>query len=91
VRNAIDARPHGHVRVVASLEGTMSSSPSGRWGEIPDEVKPRIFDLYFTTKREGTDVSLAVAHQVVSSHRGGSTCRIVTRRQGRDGHPWPRS
>lgn len=72
VRNAIDAAPaHGHVRVVASLDGgdvVIAVEDDG--AGIPDEVKPRIFDLYFTTKREGTGVGLAVAHQVVSSHGG---------------------
>ena len=72
VRNAIDAAPPGgHVWVRASIVGNdvvvdvQDDGPG-----IPDEVKSRIFDLYFTTKRDGTGVGLAVAHQVVTAHGG---------------------
>ncbi len=72
VRNAIDAAPPGgHVWVRGSLLGTdvvvevQDDGPG-----IPDGAKSRIFDLYFTTKRDGTGVGLAVAHQIVTAHGG---------------------
>ncbi len=37
---------------------------------IPEEVIPRIFDLYFTTKTEVNGLGLAVSHSIVSKHDG---------------------
>ena len=37
---------------------------------IPEEEIPHIFDLYFTTKKDGTGVGLAVVHQIISGHGG---------------------
>ncbi len=72
LRNAIEATPPGG-RVL--LTGT--SSGRGHAIEvrdtgagIPPDVLPRVFDLYFTTKPEGTGVGLAVSQQIVSAHGG---------------------
>jgi len=37
---------------------------------IPEEEIPHIFDLYFTTKKDGTGIGLAVVHQIISGHGG---------------------
>jgi signal transduction histidine kinase len=72
VRNAIEATPEGgRVEVVARCGAeacTISVHDTGR-GIEPDHL-PRIFDLYFTTKADGTGVGLAVAQQIVSAHGG---------------------
>lgn len=72
VRNAIEATPPGgRVRVVArsgSKGHSVEVSDTGA-GIAPEDV-PRIFDLYFTTKPEGTGVGLAVTQQIVAAHGG---------------------
>jgi signal transduction histidine kinase len=72
LRNAIEATPAGGV-VAAAVRGdgpghALEIADSGPG--IPPELVPRIFDLYFTTKAEGTGVGLAVAQQVVTVHGG---------------------
>jgi signal transduction histidine kinase len=72
VRNAIEATPgEGRVTVIAR------SGHKGHSIEVADtgtgiavEDLPRIFDLYFTTKSQGTGVGLAVTQQIVSAHGG---------------------
>jgi signal transduction histidine kinase len=72
LRNAIEATPSGgHVTVKAqsSSDGhTIEVSDTG--GGIDADHLPRIFDLYFTTKADGTGVGLAVTQQIVTAHDG---------------------
>ena len=37
---------------------------------IPDEIRPKIFDLYFTTKKEGSGIGLAMTYRIVQMHHG---------------------
>ena len=37
---------------------------------IPDEIRPRIFDLYFTTKKEGSGIGLAMTYRILQMHHG---------------------
>jgi signal transduction histidine kinase len=37
---------------------------------IPDEIRPRIFDLYFTTKKEGSGIGLAMTYRILQLHHG---------------------
>jgi signal transduction histidine kinase len=72
LRNAIDASPKGSVvALYASRAGhghriTVEDHGPG----IAADHLPRIFDLYFTTKADGTGVGLAVTHQIVEAHGG---------------------
>jgi signal transduction histidine kinase/ActR/RegA family two-component response regulator len=40
---------------------------------IPDEVLPRIFDPYFTTKPHGSGLGLATAYAIIARHGGNLT------------------
>lgn len=72
LRNAIEATPAGGrvtlTAVTSREEHRVAVADTGA-GIAPD-VLPRIFDLYFTTKRDGTGVGLAVSQQIVAAHRG---------------------
>jgi signal transduction histidine kinase len=37
---------------------------------IPEEIRSRIFDLYFTTKREGSGIGLAMTYRILQLHHG---------------------
>jgi signal transduction histidine kinase len=60
-----------------ALEVTLSDG--ARWASIqvrdhgtgiPDEIRSRIFDLYFTTKKEGSGIGLAMTYRIVQMHHG---------------------
>ncbi len=37
---------------------------------VPDDLRSRIFDPYFTTKSEGTGMGLALCDKIVRQHHG---------------------
>jgi len=37
---------------------------------IPEELRPRVFEPYFTTKQDGTGLGLALVRQTIASHNG---------------------
>ena len=48
---------------------------------IPEEVLPRIFDLYFTTKPKGSGIGLAMCYRIVQMHGGSLSVRSATAEQ----------
>lgn len=53
---------------------------SDRGCGISEEHRSRIFDPYFTTKRDGRGLGLAVSHSVVNNHKG--TIQVASRPGG---------
>jgi two-component system nitrogen regulation sensor histidine kinase NtrY len=47
---------------------------------MSDEVRDRIFEPYFSTKKEGTGLGLAIVKRIVTDHRG--TIRVESRPGG---------
>jgi signal transduction histidine kinase len=79
LRNAIEATPVGGVVTVSARRDRDGRSIEVRdtgAGIAPDAL-PRIFDLYFTTRAEGTGVGLAVTQQIVTAH--GGTIEVESR------------
>jgi signal transduction histidine kinase len=72
VRNAVDATDEGgRVTVVArTARGGHIVEVRDTGRGIEADHRARIFDLYFTTKAEGTGVGLAVTQQIVAAHGG---------------------
>jgi signal transduction histidine kinase len=72
VRNAIEATPAGGSVTVSVATGAKGHSVEVRdtGTGIAAEDLPKVFDLYFTTKTQGTGVGLAVTQQIVSAHGG---------------------
>jgi len=72
VVNAIQAMPKGgelHFDASANEEtAELRISDSGEG--IPDELREKIFRLYFTTKRQGSGIGLAMTFRIVQLHDG---------------------
>ncbi len=72
IANAIDAAPEGsRVEIATGGEGRLARvSVTDHGAGIPAEKQPKIFDLFFTTKKSGTGFGLATVRKVVDRHGG---------------------
>jgi signal transduction histidine kinase len=72
IQNGAQAMPEGGRLEVSLAEDRkfavlrISDQGSG----IPDEIKDKIFDLYFTTKSGGSGIGLAMTYRIVQLHHG---------------------
>jgi signal transduction histidine kinase len=76
LRNAREAMPDGGP-IGVRVEGTGMSvviAVEDRGGGIPDEIRARVFDPFFSTKGEGTGLGLAITRHIVEAHGGSVTC-----------------
>jgi signal transduction histidine kinase len=72
LQNALDATPQGgSITLGASCSGdTLLLTVQDTGAGIPAETLDRIFDLYYTTKPEGTGMGLAITQQIITQHGG---------------------
>jgi signal transduction histidine kinase len=65
------ARGHGDGdRLAAASFNTAVLRIADEGTGIPDEIKEKIFDLYFTTKAEGSGIGLAMTYRILQLHHG---------------------
>jgi signal transduction histidine kinase len=76
LRNAREAMSAGGpIAVRVAGEGmSVVVSVDDRGGGIPDEIRARVFDPFFSTKGEGTGLGLAITRHIVEAHGGTVTC-----------------
>lgn len=70
--NAIEAMPHGGRLVLSSAaaDDRLVIRIADTGGGIPENLRQRIFDPYFTTKSSGTGMGLALCEKIVRQHDG---------------------
>lgn len=78
--NALQAMPDGgRLAITASAWSPPAGPGEGRWVEVrmadtgrgisPEELG-KVFDPFYTNKREGTGLGLSICHGIVQQHRG---------------------
>ena len=76
LRNAIQAMPKGgEISVRSAVVNKENHRYCRIWikdsGEgIQEEIRTRVFDPYFTSKREGTGLGLAIVERIIFDHDG---------------------
>ena len=72
VLNGTQAMPNGGMLRVALTQDAQSATLTiaDTGVGIASEILPRIFDLYFTTKKDGSGIGLAMCYRIVQLHSG---------------------
>ena len=82
IQNAAQAMPEGG-NLEVTLEEDRKSAVLRIADEgpgIPDEIREKIFDLYFTTKSGGSGIGLAMTYRILQLHHG--SVEVQSRRGG---------
>lgn len=61
----------GDLHVTLREEGRMAAIEISDSGSgIPDDIRAKIFDLYFTTRKDGSGIGLAMTYRIIQLHNG---------------------
>ena len=61
----------GELHVTLREEGRMAAIEIADSGSgIPDDIRAKIFDLYFTTRKDGSGIGLAMTYRIMQLHNG---------------------
>ena len=83
VLNGMQAMPEGGILRLRSYRdmGDVVVEVADAGDGITEDVLPRIFDLYFTTKAKGSGIGLAMTYRIVQMHGGSMDVRSTTAEQ----------
>jgi signal transduction histidine kinase len=72
VKNGLETLSSGGELTIGSrFDGAaVEISVSDTGGGIPDDVGPRLFEQFFTTKPQGTGLGLSITRQIAEEHGG---------------------
>ncbi len=72
VLNGVQSMDNGGVlsMLARQHEGTATIEVRDQGGGIPPEVRDKVFNLYFTTKKAGSGIGLAMSYRVLQVHNG---------------------
>src|SRR5215471_18592531 len=72
VINGVQAMPHGGLLSISARHenGIALAEVQDQGGGIPQDLHDKIFELYFTTKKEGSGIGLAQTYQILQWHYG---------------------
>ena len=72
VINGAQSMPHGGLLTISARHknGIALAEVQDQGGGIPKELHDKVFELYFTTKKEGSGIGLAQTYQILQWHYG---------------------
>ena len=72
VINGVQAMPQGGQLTISARRenNTVVAEVQDQGGGIPKEMREKIFELYFTTKKDGSGIGLAQTYQILQWHYG---------------------
>ena len=75
LRNAAEAMGgRGSIEIAVSRDGNgLAVTIADHGAGVPDDLRQRVFEPYFTTKRDGTGLGLALVRQTIEAHNGSIT------------------